>query len=154
MKVILNEDVANLGEEGDICTVADGYGRNYLLPKKLAVPYNKSNLTVFERRRDSIEQRKEDKRQSAMSLKEKLEAEPLVIKRPAGDTGKLFGGVNNATVMEELGKKGIKIERKRIEMPETTIKMIGKYNARVKLYENETAALQVVIEGAEAAEKE
>lgn len=147
MKVILNEDVPNLGEEGDICDVADGYGRNYLLPKSLAVPHTKQNLALFEHRREAIEKRKEEKRQAARSLKERLEAEPLVIQRPAGETGKLFGSVSSASVVEDLEKKGISIERKRIDLPQSSLKMIGNYPVRVKLYDNETAQMQLTIEG-------
>lgn len=147
MKVILNEDVPNLGEEGDICDVADGYGRNYLLPKSLAVPHTKANLVMFEHRRDAIEKRKQEKREAARGLKERLEAEPLVIQRPAGDTGKLFGSVTSANVVEEFEKKGITIERKRIDLPEHNLKMIGNYPARVRLYDNEEAQIKIVIEG-------
>lgn len=147
MRVILNEDVPNLGEEGDICNVADGYGRNYLIPKNLAVPENKANLKMFESRRETIEKRKEEKRNAAKSLKERLEAEPFIIQRPSGDTGKLFGGVTNAAVAEELEKNGIPIERKRIELPEHTLKMTGTYNVKIKLYDKETAAVKLVIQG-------
>ncbi len=147
MKVILNEDVINLGEEGDICDVANGYGRNYLVPKSLAVPYTKQNLALFDHRRDAIEKRKEEKRNAARSLKEQLEAEPLIIQRPAGETGKLFGSVSNATLVEELEKKGISLERKRVDLPQHNLKMIGNYPVRVKLYDNEVAQLQLTIEG-------
>ena len=147
MKIILNEDVPNLGEEGDICDVADGYGRNYLIPKSLAVPHTKASLAMFEHRREAIEQRKQEKREAARGLKERLEAEPLVLQRPAGETGKLFGSVTNASVVEELEKLGIVVERKRIDLPEHNLKMIGNYNIRVKLYDYETANLKLTIQG-------
>jgi len=145
MKVILMNDVVNLGEEGDICTVKNGYGRNYLLPKKLAVPFTKSNMLILERRKDLIEKKKEEKRKTAMGLKERLESEPLEIHMPAGDTGKLFGGVTSATIADELGRHGIQMERKRIELPEHTLKMVGDYSIRIRLYDKESAQVKLRI---------
>ena len=149
MKVILNQDVTGLGEEGDIREVANGYARNYLLPKNLALPYTKKNLTQLEARRTAIESRKEEKRREAMSVKERLESEELVFTMPAGDSGKLFGSVNNAMVVQELEKRGYSIEKKRVEVPEHNIRMIGSYAVKVKLYGNEEAELNVVVEAAE-----
>jgi large subunit ribosomal protein L9 len=149
MKVILNQDVAGLGEEGDIKEVAKGYARNYLIPKHFALPYTKQNLTQLETRRASIESRKEDKRREAMSIKERLESEELVFTMPAGDSGKLFGSVNNAMVVQELEKRGYSIEKKRVEVPEHNIRMIGNYTVKVRLYGNEEARLNVLVEAAE-----
>ena len=153
MKLILNQDVQNLGEEGDICDVADGYGRNYLIPKKIAVPYSKENIAFFDHRRDAIEKRKEDKRKEALGLKERLESEELEIARPAGESGKLFGSVNNANVAEELEKRGIPVEKKRIDIPENTIKAVGDYKIRVKLYDKETAEINLKVTASEEEEK-
>jgi large subunit ribosomal protein L9 len=150
MKVILNADVENLGEEGDICDVKDGYGRNYLLPKQLALPYNKPTLALFEQKRDAIEKRKEEKREAAQSLKERIEEEPLVIRRPAGETGKLFGSVTAATLVEELEKRGLQIEKKRIELHQHNIKMVGNYSAKIKLYNEESANLTFSVESADS----
>jgi large subunit ribosomal protein L9 len=149
MKVILNQDITGLGEEGDIREVANGYARNYLLPKSLALPYTKQNLTQLETRRAAIESRKEEKRREAMSIKERLESEELVFTMPAGESGKLFGSVNNATVVQELEKRGYSIEKKRVEVPEHNIRMIGNHIVKVKLYGNEEAELNVVVEAAE-----
>lgn len=145
MKIILTKDVLNLGEEGDIKVVADGYARNYLIPNKFAVLCNKANLTVLEQRRNTIEKLKEEKRKAALSLKEKIEAEELLIKMPVGEKGKLFGSVNNATVVEELTKKGISIERKKVEVPGHNIKVVGNYSVEIKLYGNESAKLKLTV---------
>lgn len=146
MKVILNQDVVNLGEEGDICTVADGYGRNYLIPQKLAVPYTRQYIAIFEQRKEQIEKRKEEKRQAALSLKEKIEAlESIEIKMPAGEGDKLFGSVTNAMIADTLLSAGVEVERKKIELMGQVIKLIGTYNIRVKLYNNEAASLKVVV---------
>lgn len=145
MKVILQQDVNNLGEEGDVIAVADGYGRNYLLPQKLAVMHNASNLALLAARRKGIEKRKEQKRQDALSLKQRLESEELVINMNAGANGKLFGSVTSATIMEALEKVGITIEKKRIEVPENTIKTTGNFTVRVRLYGNEDADVTVSV---------
>ena len=149
MKVILNHDVGGLGEEGDIRDVANGYARNYLIPKKFALAYTKHNLTQLESRRTAIEQRKEEKRKEAMGIKERLESEELTFAMPAGDSGKLFGSVNNAMVVQELENRGYTIERKRIEIPENNIRMVGNYTVKVKLYGNEEAQINVLVEAAE-----
>ena len=153
MKVILNEDVKYLGEEGDIKDVAKGYARNYLFPRNLAVPCNSFTLAHFESRKEEIEQRKAVKRQNAAGLKERLEALTLPIVMPAGPNGKLYGAVTNQTVSDELQKLGFEIERKRIELPGLTFKSVGHYNATLKLYESAVAVLPIVVEAQPEAEK-
>ena len=153
MKVILNEDVKYLGEEGDIKDVAKGYARNYLFPRNLAVPCNSFTLAHFESRKEEIEQRKAVKRQNAAGLKEQLEALTLTIVMPAGPNGKLYGAVTNQTISDELQKLGFEIERKRIELPGLTFKSVGHYNATLKLYEAAVAVLPVVVEAQPEAEK-
>ena len=148
MKVILNQDLIGLGEEGDIKDVADGYARNFLLPKKLAVPHTKVFLVALEHKRASIDKRKEGKRLEAASLKERLEAEEIRFSVPAGENGKLFGSVNNTNVAVELEKKGFAIEKKRIEIPDHTIRSVGTYKIRIRLYDKEEATMKLVVEGA------
>jgi large subunit ribosomal protein L9 len=148
MKVILNQDVIGLGEEGDIKDVADGYARNYLLPKKFAVPHTKAYLATLEHKRASIEKRKEEKRLEAAGLKERLEAEEIRFSVPAGENGKLFGSVSNTNVAVELEKKGFQIEKKRIEIPEHTIRSVGTFKIRIRLYDKEEAVLKLIVEGA------
>ncbi len=145
MKVILNQDVPNLGEEGDIVVVKRGYGRNYLLPKGLAVHFNKSNQAVFASRAEAIEKRKEEKRKAAASTKERLDEMTLTVVVTAGDTGRLFGSVTSAIIQEALAKEGIEVERKRIEVETHSIRMVGDYKVRVRLYEGETAELNLVV---------
>ncbi len=145
MKIILNEDVYNLGEEGDVCDVARGYARNYLFPKKLAFPHTKENIANFESRRAAIEKRKEDKRQQALSLKERLDGKEVVIKMNAGQSGKLFGSVTSTMIVEELQKEGIEVEKKKIDFKSHTIKMVGVYPVKVKLYDNNEAELKLKV---------
>jgi len=149
MKVILNQDVTNLGEEGDVKSVADGYGRNFLIPKGMAVPYTKKYINIFTQKKDIIAKKKEDKRQQALGLKERIESiEGLSIVMPAGESGKLFGSVNNSVVADALAKDGITVEKKRIEIPDQSIKMLGNYSIKVKLYGNQTATLKLIVSAA------
>ena len=154
MKVILNQDVKYLGEEGDVKVVANGYARNYLYPRNLAVPYNEATVALFESRKAEIEAKKEAKRRDSASLKDKLQAESLTIVMPAGTNGKLYGAVTSQTVMELLQKQGYDIERKRIEIPGSAIKSTGKYTVTVRLYEAATAELAVIVKSQEQAAKE
>jgi large subunit ribosomal protein L9 len=143
MRVILNRDVPNLGEEGDVRDVAPGYARNYLMPKGLVIAYNQQNLTEIENRREVIEQRKAEKRTAAMSTKERLESQELVIEVSAGQNGRLFGSVTTANIVEALAKEGLDIERKRVDIPDGTIKSVGVHPVRVKLYEEQEATIKV-----------
>jgi large subunit ribosomal protein L9 len=147
MKVILNKDLAPLGEEGDVKDVAKGYARNYLFPRGIALPYTESTIKLFESRREEIEARKEAKRKDALGLKEKLESLELTISMPAGANGKLYGAVTSQTLADELTRQGFPVERKRIELTGTVFKSVGKYKAVVKLYESAAAEISVTVEG-------
>ncbi|MGP1458820.1 MAG: 50S ribosomal protein L9 [Treponema sp.] len=149
MKIILNVDVKHLGEEGDVKTVANGYARNFLFPRNLAVPYNEMTAAVFEARKAEIEAKKEVKRQNARSLKEKLEGTAFEIVMPAGANGKLYGAVSTQVISDILAKNGFEIERKRIELPGLVIKSVGNYHATIKLYEAQTAAISIVVKAQE-----
>lgn len=146
MKVILNHDVVHLGEEGDVVVVKDGYARNYLLPTKAAVIYNKTNAAVFAQKAEAIEKRKLEKRAASASLKEKLDNLTLTLTVPAGDSGKLFGSVTSVMVQDALAKEGFEIERKKLDVPSHTIKMTGTYSFLVHLYESEVSHVKLVVQ--------
>ena len=147
MKVILNKDLATLGEEGDVRDVAKGYARNYLFPRGIAFPYTPQTEKLFEARKEEIEARKVQKRHDALGIKEKLETTELTITMPAGANGKLYGAVTVQTLADELAKQGFQIERKKIELAGNSIKNTGKYKATVKLYENSSAEIQITVIG-------
>jgi large subunit ribosomal protein L9 len=147
MKVILNKDLATLGEEGDVKDVAKGYARNFLFPRGIALPYTESTIKLFESRREEIEARKAEKRKDALGIREKLEALELTITMPAGANGKLYGAVTAQTVADELDKQGFKIERKRIELAGNSFKSVGKYKVAIKLYETASAEVSLTVEG-------
>jgi large subunit ribosomal protein L9 len=145
VKIILNEDVYNLGEEGDVCEVARGYARNFLLPQGHAVVFNRQNQSIFEHKKDAIKKRKEIKRNEALGLKQKLEDLKITVKMPAGETGKLFGSVNNSVIAEALEKEGISIEKKKIDVASSSIKNIGTYTVLIKLYSGDSANIEVTV---------
>lgn len=149
MKVILVKDVENVGEEGEIRQVADGYGRNFLLPRGFAIPFSKHGQNIIEQRKRQIEARKEEKRQAALSVKEKLQGLQVVITMPAGDNGKLFGAVTNGIVAEHLAQLGAVVERRHIAIPGNAIKLVGTYEVRIKVLEREFAVVKVEVKAQE-----
>ena len=154
MKVILNQDLAALGEEGDVKDVARGFARNFLFPRDIAVPYNPVTVALFEARKDEIEKRKELKRQDAGAIKARLEELEITLIMPAGANGKLYGAVTGLTISDELDRQGFQIERKRIEIPGNTIKSTGKYKIGIKLYGNVLAEVSVAIAAPEVKAEE
>ncbi|MDD3903116.1 MAG: 50S ribosomal protein L9 [Spirochaetia bacterium] len=146
MKIILNQDVVNLGEEGDVVEVKDGYGRNYLLPTGAAVRFSKTNMALFASRAAVIEKRKIEKRAASSSLKDQLDKVVLTLVVSAGESGKLFGSVTSSMIQEALAKLGIEIERKKIEVATHSIKMVGTYSVRVRLYEDDFSEIKLVVE--------
>ena len=139
MKIILNNDVVHLGEEGDVVTVKDGYARNYLLPTGAAVIYNKANAAMFKQRAEQIAKRKAEKRAASASLKERLDNVTISLVVTAGESGKLFGSVTSQMVQEALLKEGFEIEKKKLDVPTHAIKMTGTYHIVAHLYENDKA---------------
>jgi large subunit ribosomal protein L9 len=154
MKIILNQDVHNLGEEGDVVVVKDGYARNFLLPKGHAVLFNKANQAIFASRAAAIEKRKEEKRKAAASLKDRIDEMTITLAVSAGDSGKLFGSVTSSMVQEALAKEGIEVERKRIEVSSHMIKMVGSYSVKIRLYEGESAQLKIEVVSEHALKKQ
>ena len=139
MKIILNNDVVHLGEEGDVVTVKDGYARNYLLPTGAAVIYNKANAAMFKQRAEQIAKRKAEKRAASASLKERLDNVTISLVVTAGESGKLFGSVTSQMVQVALLKEGFEIEKKKLDVPTHAIKMTGTYHIVAHLYENDKA---------------
>ena len=141
MKIILNNDVVHLGEEGDVVTVKDGYARNYLLPTGAAVIYNKANAAMFQQKAEQIAKRKAEKRAASASLKERLDNVTISLVVTAGESGKIFGSVTSQMVQEALLKEGFEIEKKKLDVPTHDIKMTGTYHIVAHLYENDKATI-------------
>jgi len=150
MEVILREHVDNLGERGQIVKVADGYARNYLLPRKLALPATEGNRKHVERERKIVEAREAHEKAQAEAIGARLAAVEIVISRRVGETEQLYGSVTAADIAEYLKGKGVEIDRRRLVLPDP-IKMLGEHTVPLKLHREVTVPLkvQVVKEGAD-----
>jgi large subunit ribosomal protein L9 len=153
MKIILKEDVKALGSIGDIVTVKDGYARNYLIPKGLAIRADEKNLKQFLHQKRLIERKLNKIKIQAETLKEKLEQVELNIKQKIGKSGKLFGSVTSLIIEKELEKEGFDIDRKKILLKEP-IKTLGNFEIDVKLHPEVIAKLKVNVIAEETQESE
>jgi large subunit ribosomal protein L9 len=152
MEVILREHVEKLGERGQIVKVADGYARNYLLPRKLALPATDGNKKHVERERKIVEQRESEEKGQAEGIATRLAAIDIVIVRRVGDTDQLYGSVTSADIADFLKGKGFEIDRRKLILPEP-IKAIGEHTVPLKLHREVTVPLKVRVakEGSEQA---
>ena len=150
MEVILREHVDHLGRRGEIVKVADGYARNYLLPRKLALPATEGNRKHVERERKIVEAREAAEKGQAEGIAARLTSLEIVIARRVGDTEQLYGSVTAADIADFLKTKGFEIDRRKLILPEP-IKAIGEHDVPLKLHRDVTAPLKVKVvkEGAE-----
>ena len=144
MEVILRDHVEHLGRRGEIVKVADGYARNYLLPRKLALPATDANRKWVERERKLAEARDVEERGAAEALATRLNALELQINRRVGENDQLYGSVTNADIAELLTSKGFEIDRRKILLPDP-IKTLGSNTVPVKLHREVTARLKVSV---------
>ena len=144
MELILKKTVDTLGEEGDIVKVKSGYGRNYLIPKKLAVVANKANLTLLEQEKAVIESSREKQRQEAESLSKKISGTSITIQHRAGEEEKLFGSVTAADIAEKLAELDIQIDKRNILLAES-IKTLGEVVVPIKVGYQMTSEITVTI---------
>jgi large subunit ribosomal protein L9 len=150
MEVILREHVDNLGRRGEVVKVANGYARNYLLPRKLALPATAGNKQHVERERKILEAREAVDKAQAEAVATRLGAISIAIARRVGDTDQLYGSVTSGDIADFLKAKGFEIDRRKLILPEP-IKSIGEHDVPLKLHREVTVALKVhvVKEGAE-----
>ncbi len=146
MEVILKEDVIKLGHRGDVVKVADGYGRNYLLPGKLAIEANAANKAVIEQMKGSAIRKSAKEKVEAEQLATQLSAVELVFERKVGEHDHLFGSVTSGDIAHELELKGYKIDRRKISL-EDPLKTIGEYHVPVKLHREVTSHVKVTVKG-------
>jgi large subunit ribosomal protein L9 len=151
MEVILREHVDNLGRRGEVVKVADGYARNYLLPRKLALLATEGNKKQIERERAKLDVKDAEERKVAEALAERLGAVEIAIARKVGETKALYGSVTTADIAEGLAAKGFDIERRSIQLAEP-IKQLGEFEIPVRLNRDVTARVKVsvVAEGAQS----
>lgn len=134
MQIILIQDVDNLGHKDDLLTVKDGYARNYLIPKKLAVVATQSAKLVLAENKKQRAHKEAKLRETAQSLATRLGSIKIVIGVKASSTGKIFGSVTPLMISEAINKNGFEIERKQVVVEDDHIKEIGNYNVKVKLH--------------------
>ena len=145
MKVVLLEDVKGTGKKDDLVNVSDGYARNYLFPKKLAVEANNENMLKLRAKQNGIEYKKGIEKEEATKLANRLKEMTLKLKVKAGENGKIFGGVTSKEIAENLKTQySIEIDKKKINLPET-IKTLGTVTVDIKLYEGIVGKLKIKI---------
>jgi large subunit ribosomal protein L9 len=144
MEVILKEDVANLGHRGDVVKVADGYGRNFLLPRKLAMQATEANMSVIEQMKSAAARRSATEKAQAEELAAKLQPIVLSFTRKSGENGQLFGSVTSADIAGDLETKGFEVDRRKIQLSEP-LKSLGEYTVSIKLYREVTAQIKVQV---------
>lgn len=149
MRVVLTQDVKGLGRAGDLVEVADGYGRNYLVPRGLAVVATGGTVKAVEHQQAVIRRKLEKERAEAESLAARLQGTRLVVQARAGESGRLFGSVTPADVADALQRQlGVRVDRRRIEM-EGPVKSLGTYPVTLRLAPGVTAEVQLVVEAGE-----
>ena len=154
MEVILREHVDNLGRRGEIVKVADGYARNYLLPRKLALLLTDGNKQRIERERGKFEAREQEEKKVAEAIAARLAGVEIQIARKVGETEVLFGSVTSADIAGALGAKGVEIDRRKLSLREP-IKKLGEFDVPLRLHAEVTilVKVKVVVEGVEHARK-
>lgn len=144
MKVILLQDVKNMGKKGDVIEASDGYARNFLFPKKLAEQANGNNLHVLNAKKENERKKKLAEIEAAQKLAGELKGKEITIKAKAGDNGKLFGAITNKDVASLVNTQfKLEIDKKKIVMD--TIKVAGSYDIEIKLYPEVTTKMKVIV---------
>ena len=144
MEVILRDHVEKLGKRGEIVKVSDGYARNYLLPRKLALPATEGNKKHVERERKIMETREAEEKSQADAIASRLSTIDITIARRVGETEQLYGSVTAADIAEFLKTKGFEIDRRKLILPEP-IKALGEHDVPLKLHREVTAPLKVKV---------
>jgi large subunit ribosomal protein L9 len=154
MEVILREHVDNLGRRGEVVKVADGYARNYLLPRKLALLVTEGNKKQIEREKVKFDAKEAEEQKVAQAMAERIANVDVEIARKVGETDALYGSVTSSDIAEALAKKGFELDRRKLVLQEP-IKKLGEFSIPVKLHREVTAQikLRVVAEGGDAKAK-
>ncbi len=147
MKVILKQDIKGVGKKDQIINANDGYARNYLFPKNLAVPADKGNLANLQSKQSSQAHRKELEKQAAMETAKKIENILLKLPVKSGENGKVFGSITSKEIVQNLEKQyGITVDKKKVILQEP-IKILGMFTIEIKLFDGVTAKLKVDVIG-------
>lgn len=144
MRVILKKEVPNLGDAGDIVNVKPGYGRNYLIPRGLAMPASEGSIKQVEHQKRLAEAIRRQQLEAARALGQKLSATSVTIRREAGEDDRLFGSVTNRDVADALAAEGVAVDRKSIQLEEH-IRTLGLFQVPVRLHRDVTATVKVYV---------
>jgi large subunit ribosomal protein L9 len=144
MKVILKEDIKHVGKMGQILDVADGYARNYLIPKGLVAEASKKNIKFLEHEKRIIQEKAKKIKDSAQDVASKISSTIISIKAKTGEEGKLFGSITTMDIAEALQKEGIEIDKKKISLEEP-IKRLGSYTVNIKLHPDVSTPLNIQV---------
>ena len=144
MEVILKEDVAKLGSRGEVVKVAEGYGRNYLLPRKLAIEASKGNKAVIEQMKAASLRRSAKEKSQAEELAKQFDGVILSFERRSGEADQLFGSVTSGDIADAMEKKSFNVDRRKIQLHEP-LKTLGEFTVPIKLHKDVTAHVKVVI---------
>jgi len=150
MEVILREHVENLGNRGEVVKVANGYARNFLLPRKLALPVSAANLKIVERQRKIAEVKEQAERSTAEAYAVRLTHADIVVTRRVGENGALYGSVTAADIADDLKAKGFEVDKRKITLDEP-LKQLGEFTVPIKLHRDVVAQLRVKVAALEAA---
>jgi len=142
MEVILREHVDNLGQRGEIVKVAEGYARNFLLPRKLALPVTEANKKQIARERVKFDAREAEEKQAAESIAQRVSAVEVTIARRVGENDTLYGSVTAADIAEALHKQGVEVDRRKVQLAEP-LKQLGEVAVPVKIHREVTAQIRV-----------
>jgi large subunit ribosomal protein L9 len=145
MRLILQEDVEKLGARGQVVEVAEGYARNYLLPRKLALAATPGNLKRLEQIRATFAKREATEKDSAQKLAELLASVSITLVRKAGENDQLFGSVTSVDIADALAAQGYTIDKRKIQLDEP-IKLVGEYQVSIKLHGELTAPVKLVVQ--------
>ena len=145
MEVILKEDVPKLGHRGEVVKVAEGYGRNYLLPRKLAIEATQANKAVIDQMKAAAVRRSAVEKADAEALSQQLSGVALSFQRKAGEKDHLFGSVTSADIADALTQKGFNIDRRKIQLPDP-LKSLGEFDVPVRLHRDVVSRVKVTIE--------
>ena len=144
MEVILKEDIDKLGHRGDVVKVAEGYGRNFLLPRRLAIEATKANKTVIEQMKASAVRKSATEKTQAEELAKQFDAVAIEFTRKVGEKDHLFGSVTSSDIADALTAKGFNVDRRKIQLAEP-LKSLGEYTIPIKLHREVTAHFKVTV---------
>jgi large subunit ribosomal protein L9 len=145
MKVILQQDIKNLGDAGDIKDVSDGYARNFLLPKNLVIPFTTGSKAAMDHQNHIIRAKKDKRKKSSQEIAEKIKELSITLKAKVGESEKLFGSITTMDISDALQTEGYLVDKRKIEISQP-IKTLGSHTVNVKLEEGISVELKIIVE--------